>query len=140
MPMSTPRRRYDASVEQRVDIVLRGVADVAVGFRTVQEFGVALAGVDDRRRMSLDGVDATPDLHHDRDVMLDELHRGHHLLDALAGEVLEIAGPEDRDDAFLDFLPEQLLLIRRSDLAECRSRIVDRFGGFEDLLGGLFGA
>ena len=63
----------------------------------------------------------------------------HHLLDALAGEVLEIAGLENGDDAFLDFFAEQLLLIRRSDLAECGGRIVDGFGGFEDLLGGLFG-
>jgi hypothetical protein len=41
--------------------------------------------------------------HHLVDVLLDELHRGHHLGDTLAGEVLEVAGLEDRDDAFLDF-------------------------------------
>ena len=63
--------------------------------------------------MRLDGIDATPDVHHDDDVVFDEFHRGHHLADALTGQILEIAGLEDRDDAFLDFLAEQLLLIRR---------------------------
>src|SRR3984885_13415674 len=119
-------------VEQGVDIILRCVADVAFQLRTIQEFGIALSGIDDRRRMRLDGVDAAPDIHHDGNVMLDELHRVHHLLDALAGEVLEIAGFENRDDALLDFLAEQLLLIRRSDPAQRRGRIVDRLGGFED--------
>ena len=64
----------------------------------------------------------------------------HHLADALAGEVLEVAGLEDRDDAFLDFLAEQLLLVGRDDLGQRAGRLVDRLGGFEDLLGGLFGA
>src|SRR3984885_4081076 len=105
-------KRVPYSVEQRVDIILRGVADVAFQLRTIQEFGVALSGIDDRRCMRLDGVDAAPDIHHNGNVMLDELHRVHHLLDALAGEVLEIAGLENRDDALLDFLAEQLLLIR----------------------------
>ena len=64
----------------------------------------------------------------------------HHLADALAGEILEVAGLEDRDHAFLDFLAEQLLLVRRGVLRQRGRRLVDRLGGFENLLGGLFGA
>src|ERR1700741_1889234 len=97
------------SVEQRVDIVLRGVAGIAIELRPVQKPGVAFAGIDDRRRMRLDRVDAAPDFHHHVDVVLDELHRGHDLADALTSQVLEIAGLVDRDDAFLDFLGENLL-------------------------------
>ena len=77
---------------------------VIVELRTVQQPVVAFPGIDDRRRMRLDRIDAAPDVHHDGDVILDELHRGHHLVDALAGQVLEIAGLEDRDHLFLDFL------------------------------------
>jgi hypothetical protein len=73
-------------------------------------------------------------------VVFDEFHRGHHLADALAGEILEIAGLEDRDDAFLDFLAEQLLLVRRGVLGQRGRGLVDRLGGFQNLLGGLFGA
>ena len=90
--------------------------------------------------MRLDGVDAAPDVHHDGDVVFDELHRGHHLADALTGQILEIAGLEDRDDAFLDFLAEQLLLIRRGHLGQRGRRLIDRFGGFQNLLGRFFGA
>src|ERR1700677_1537337 len=126
-------------IEQRVDVVLRGVADVALNLRAVQQPGVTLAMINDRRRVRLDGVDATPDIHHDGDVIFDELHRGHHLLDALTGQILEIAGLEDRNHAFLDFLAEQLLLIRRSYPAQSGRGVIDRFRGFEDLLGGFFG-
>src|SRR5947199_1621354 len=121
------------SVEHRVDVVLRGVADIAVELRAVEQLVVALAGVDDRRRMRLDGVDAAPDVHHLVDVLLDELHRRHHLGDALAGEVLKIAGLEDRDDALLDFLAEQLLLFRGNVLRQRAGRLVDRLGGLQDL-------
>jgi hypothetical protein len=41
------------SVEQRVDVVLRGVTDVAVELRAVEQLGVAFAGVDDRRGVAL---------------------------------------------------------------------------------------
>ena len=74
------------------------------------------------------------------DVVFDEFHRGHHLADALTGQILEIAGLEDRNDALLDFLAEDLLLIRRGHLGQRAGRLVDRFGGFQNLLGGLFGA
>ena len=90
--------------------------------------------------MGLDGIDAAPDIHHDVDVMLDELHRVHHLVDALAGKVLEIARFEDGDDPFLNFFAEQALLVGRSDLGHSAGRLVDGFGGFEDLLRGLFGS
>ena len=39
---------------------------VVVELRAVQQLGVAFAGVDDRRRVRLDGVDAAPDVHHRR--------------------------------------------------------------------------
>ena len=90
--------------------------------------------------MGLERVDAPPDVHHHVDVAFDELHRGHHLADALTGEILEVAGLENRDHAFLDFLAEQLLLVRRGVLGQRGRSIVDRLGGFENLLGGLFGA
>ena len=90
--------------------------------------------------MRLDRVDATPDIHHDGDVVFDEFHRGHHLADALTGQILEIAGLEDGNDALLDFLAEQLLLIRRGHLGQRGRRLIDRLGGFQNLLGGFFGA
>ena len=43
-------------------------------------------------------------------------------------------------DAFLDFLAEQLLLVGRVVLGQRGGGLVDRFGGFQNLLGGLFGA
>src|SRR5439155_3309488 len=78
------------SVEHRVDVVLRGVADVAFHLRAVEQPGVALAGVDGRGCVRLDGVDAAPDVHHLVDVLFDELHRVHHLADALTGEVWKL--------------------------------------------------
>ena len=38
---------------------------------------------------------------------------GDNFFDDLAGEVLEVAGFENRDDTLLDFLAEQPLLVRR---------------------------
>ena len=67
--------------------------------------------------MRLDCVDATPNVHHDGYVIFDEFHRGHHLADALAGEVLEITGLENGNDALLDFLAEDLLLVDGGHLA-----------------------
>src|SRR5581483_12437516 len=90
--------------------------------------------------MRLDRVDTAPDLHHDDNVMLDELHRGPHLLDTLTGQVLEVAGLEYRNNTFLDFLAEPLLLIGRADFAQTGRRVVDGFGGFQNLLGSLLGA
>src|SRR6478735_7139337 len=113
---------------------------VAIQLRPVQQLGVAFAGIDDRGRVRLDGIDATPDLHHLDDVLFDEFHRLHHLADTLAGQVLEIAGLEDRDDLFLDILAKQLLLVGRDVLGQCGGGLVDRLDGLEDLLGGLFGA
>ena len=43
-------------------------------------------------------------------------------------------------DALLDFLAEHPLLVRRDVLGQRGGGLVDRLGGFEDLLGGLFGA
>src|SRR5260370_25783796 len=87
-----------------------------------------------------DGIYATPDIHHDRDVVFDEFHRRHHLADALAGQILEIAGFEDRDHTLLDFLTENRLLVRRSDLGQRAGRLIDPCGGFQNLLRGLVGA
>ena len=110
------------------------------GVYAIPQPGIAFAGIDDRRRVRLDGVDATPDVHHDGDVVFDEFHRGHHLVDALTGQVLEIAGLEDGNDALLDFLAEDLLLVGRGYLGERGRGVVDRLGGFQNLLGGFFGA
>src|SRR5882672_4740225 len=78
------------SLEQRVDVVLRHMARVAVELRTVEQLGVALAlrlGLGDQ---ILEGDDAAPDLHHARHVRLDEFPGVDDLADALAGDVLEI--------------------------------------------------
>ena len=91
-------------------------------------------------RVGLDGVDATPDVHHDGDVVFDEFHRGHHLADALTGQILEIAGLEDRNDALLDFFAEDLLLVRRIHLGQRAGGLIDRLGGFQNLLGRFLGA
>ena len=72
--------------------------------------------------------------------MLDELHRGHHLADALSGEVLEVAGLENADHAVLDFFAEPRVLVRRCGFAEGGRGLIDRFRGLENLLGGFFGA
>src|SRR3569833_3254103 len=95
MPEQEPWHQPHVSVEQRVDVVLRGMAGVAVQLRAVLQLVVAFAGVDDRRRMRLDSVDVVPDFYHLEDVLLDELHGRHHFADALTGEVLEVTGLED---------------------------------------------
>ena len=64
------------------------------------------------RAWSLKRFDAAPDFHHAGDVILDELQRRQHLGDALAGEILEIAGLEDADHVIADVLGERLLLLR----------------------------
>src|SRR6202011_1041544 len=95
------------SIEQRVDVILGDMTDAAVQLRAVQQAGVAFPIVNDSRRVRPDGIDAAPDVHHDRDMVFDEFHRGHHLADALTSEILEIASLEDRNDAFQNFLAEQ---------------------------------
>jgi len=57
------------------------------------------------------------------DVVFDELHRGHHLFDALDRSGPEVAGFEDRNDAFLDLFAEPLLLIRRATLASAAAAL-----------------
>src|SRR5882757_2916185 len=61
------------SVEQRVDVVLRGVADVAGEPRAVEKLVVVAAGVDLRHDVRLDRVEVATDVHHRIDVLLDEL-------------------------------------------------------------------
>ncbi len=90
--------------------------------------------------MGLDGVDATPDIHHDVDMVLDEFHRAHHLADALAGQILEVAGLENRDHAFLDLLAELDLLVVRGHLGEGGGGLVDGFSSLENVLRRLLGA
>ena len=84
--------KFDSSalaVEHGVDVALRDVAAVAVEPRAVQ---VLRAVAPSARRRVLDLVE------HARDVILDRVERRHHLGDALAGEVLEIARFENPDD------------------------------------------
>ena len=52
-----------------------------------------------------------PDLHHAGDAILDEFQRRQHLGDALAAEILEVAGFEDADDVIADVARERLLLV-----------------------------
>src|SRR5258708_26902178 len=139
-----PHRARDtvsyASAEHRVDIVLRCVAGIAREFRAIQQPGVADAIVDGAGRVRLDGIDAAPDIHHDGDVVLDEFHRRHHLADALAGEILEIACLEERDHALLYFLAEQPLLVRRGNPGQRRRGLIDRLRLYRALLRLPFGA
>jgi len=66
MKNAAPRPGHDASVEHRVDIVLRGVAGVAGEFWAVQQAGIADAIVDRAGGVRLDGIDATPDIQSSR--------------------------------------------------------------------------
>src|SRR3546814_843358 len=100
-----------ASLEQRVDVVL---ADGVVGqLRPVQEMLVRAGGRTARRRgpllrrpgraIALDIV--TEGVQQGIHLGLDLLQRGHHLGDALTGDVLEAAGLEDRGDRRGDLRP-----------------------------------
>jgi len=62
------------------------------------------------------------------------------LLIALAGEILEIARLENRNHALLDFLAEQALLVRGGHLGQRGRGLIDRLGGFQDLLRRFLGA
>lgn len=113
-----PRRHGDKSVDllwrstkHRIDIVLRSVIGIAIELRAIEQACIADAVVDDGGGMRLDGIDAAPDIHHDVDVMLDEFHRIHHLVDALSGQILKIAGFENRDHTILNVLAQSVLLI-----------------------------
>ena len=123
------------SIEQRVDVVLRGVADVAFELGAIEQLLVLRAGVDDRLRVGLDGVDAAPDLHHHVDVTLDELHRVHDLVDALTGEILEAAESIDNAATALSKVtsPDQQKLLSE----EIQERVVSIFEAcnFQDLTG-----
>src|SRR3978361_686270 len=91
-------------LEQHVDVVLRRVARIALIFWAVQIPAVVLTIDYCRWRVGADGIDAAPDIHHDRDVAFDDLHRVHPLADALAGEILKVASLEDREHTLGDFI------------------------------------
>src|SRR5215213_9571294 len=66
--MSTrPSTTGNTSIEQRVDLVLRGVAQLALEARPVEELHVAIALGHRARRDVLERFDAAPDLHHPDD-------------------------------------------------------------------------
>src|SRR4051794_7627674 len=78
-----PRRegwRQANSIEQGVDVVLRGMTDIAFELWPVQQLGVAFSCIDNARRVSLDRIDAAPDLHHFVNMVFDESHRSHDLV------------------------------------------------------------
>ena len=101
------------------------MAFIIHALRAVEQAGIADAGVDDCRRMLLDRVNAAPDLHHFVDVMLDEFHRGHHLADALAGEILEVTRLENADHALLNVFAELGLLIQRAPRLVAKRTLID---------------
>ncbi len=74
--------------------------------RAVEEAPVAVGVLVEHDRREL--LDAVPDRHQPRHVLLDELQRRQHMGDALAGEVLEIAGLENLHHAILDVVGEPL--------------------------------
>ena len=63
-----------------------------------------------------------------------------HLGDALAGQVLEIAGLEDLDHALLDVLRQRLVLLVLQARGERRGHLVDLFGARQDRVGRALGA
>ena len=85
-------------------------------------------------------LDAAPDFHQPGDMLLDERQRLDHLADALAGEILEIAGLENLHDAVLDVVGEPLLVAALEHRRERVRGLVDVLGGLQHLLGRLLGA
>ena len=64
-----------------------------------------------------------------------ELQRRHHLADALAGEIVEIAGFEDLRHLVLDVLRHALLVPALERGGERGGGLFDRLGGFQDAVG-----
>src|ERR1041385_7919510 len=97
-------RPRSGAAEHAVDVVLSGVPAIFGKLRPVEETAI-VTGIDverDRREL----LDVLPDREQPRDVLLDKLQRLEHMADALAGQVLEIAGLENLHDALLDVMDE----------------------------------
>src|SRR4029450_7445266 len=84
------------------DLALPGMAVVVVELRAVEQLAmvvwVVLVVVDE----FLEGVEAAPDVDHLVDALLDEFHDADDLVDALPGQILEVAGLVEDDDAVQD--------------------------------------
>ena len=82
-----------------------------------------------------EALDRAPDFHHLREVILDRLQRRHHLADALAGEIVEIAGFENLRHLVLDVLRHALLVPALERGGERGGGLFDRLGGLEQAVG-----
>ena len=73
-------------------------------------------------------------------LVLDRVQGLDHMADALAAEILEIAGLVDFYHVILNFLRQAALVVRFQRSGERARAFVDDLGRFEDLFGGLFHA
>src|SRR3954447_25907850 len=128
------------SAEQRIDVVLRGVADVLGELRSVEQPGIALTLRDLLNLDALEGLQTTPDLHHAQDMRLDEFQGPDNLADALAGQILEITGLEDLDDSLLHVLRQRVILIILQASRQCVRDLIDLFSIGENGIGRARGA
>ena len=72
-----------------------------------------------------------------RHALLDHVERLDHLADALAGEILEIAGLEQPRDVLLDVLRHAARVAGQLRGGERLGAVVDRLGRLQDLVGRL---
>src|SRR4051812_33424891 len=131
-------RSRSGAAEHAVDVVLGGVAAVVGELRAVEEAAVVLNfGLEHNRRELLDAV---PDRQQPGDVLLDELQRLKHMANALAGEILEIAGFENLHDPVLNVVGKPLLMAALGRRRQRVGGLVDLFGRLQDRLRRLLGA
>ena len=79
-------------------------------------------------------------LEHARHLVLEHVQGADHLADALAGEILEIAGFVDLHHVVLDVLGQPALVVGLQRGGERLGAVVDDLDRFQDLLRGLFHA
>src|SRR5690606_37754181 len=89
---------------------------------------------------ALELLDAAPDFDHALDAVLDEGQSRDDLGDALAGEILKIAGLENGDDLVLNIGRQSLVALRLDMRGDLHGGIVDRLGRGQYLLGRRFRA
>ncbi len=121
--------------KHRVDFALTGVAAIAVELGAVDQLAAGRGLF--RRSLRRTAVAA---IEHGRELLLDQVQGVDHLGDALAGEVLEIAGLVDRHRALLDVLGEPALVVAPERGGQRLGAVVDAFGRVQDFLRGFFHA
>ena len=107
-------------------------------FRAVEKAAIVLRPCIEHDRREL--LDVMPDRQQPGDVLLDELQRLEYMTDALAGEILEIAGLENLHHAVLDIMGQPLFVAALDRRRQRVGGLVDLFGRLQDRLRRLLGA